>query len=216
MNLPKKQRGATKYGGKGPYSFKSFNHLNIPLAQINTLVTSANHAGSKSTWCTYRTAYNMLNKCQEHVNKDLSLPLDESKTLIFVAWCIDKGNACSTIKSYLSGLKAMHNSEGLGDITLLTPMVEKVLLGKDHMPEEKISQKRLPCTLNSLRLLKVKLRSSSLQIHSQIAIWALCSLAFFGAFRIGELLCKYTQSYDPAYTLLKKDVSIKKTKEGHS
>ena len=39
-------------------------------------------------------------------------------------------------------------------------------------------------------------------------IWSVCTLAFNGAFRVGELLSKTARSFDPLNVLLRRDVWI--------
>ena len=210
--LTKKKQGVSKYGNNGPYSKKSFKDKNIPVDLKNILATSANHAVAKKSWSSYKTAYNMLLKCQVETKLDLSLPLNELKVLTFISWCIKKDNKSSTIKVYLAGLRSLHIEKGFSSINFCTPLVKQVITGRENMPVTSSAKKRLPCTLAILKLLKSKLRSSKILVNIQLTIWCICTIAFFGAFRIGELLCKNTTFYDPAYTLLKQDLSLTKTK----
>lgn len=212
-HFPKEKSGTTKYGENGIYHKKNFDSKNIPNSLKPILARSANHAVAKHTWLSYKTAHNMLEKCEFETGADLSFPLDEDKTLIFVGWCIERGLKGQTIKSYISGLKSFHISKGFGSIDLLTPMVKQVIAGRLNMPEKRVKVKRLPCTINILKLLKAKLRLSKLSVGVQLLVWAVSSLAFYGAFRCGELLSKYSLQFDKKFTLLKKDISIHQSKE---
>lgn len=211
--LATKKRGVSKYGDKGPYSLNTFNKKNIPNNLKEIIASTANHAVTQKSWGNYKTANNLLELCQRETNYDLSLPLCEDKTLIFVSWCIKRKNKSSTIKVYLAGLRSLHIERGFISIDLYTPLVKQVVRGRENMPFSNSTKLRLPCTLSILRLLKSKLRVSNLLINIQLTIWCVCTIAFFGAFRIGELLCKNTKKYDPDFTLMKKDLSITKTKE---
>jgi hypothetical protein len=209
----KKQTGASKYGGRGLFTNITFEGRNIPSSLKPTLVKAANFSIANKTWSTYNSAHNMLLQCSSDTNSDLSLPLSEDKTLIFIAWCIEKGNAVSTVRSYLSGLKTFQVANKFGEQELLTPLVNKVLQGHEHMPKAKAgSSKRLPCTISILKLLKTKLRIAKLDKQIKLLIWSACTIAFYGAFRMGELLCKSVSTYDPRYSLLRKDVTIIKCK----
>ena len=208
-----KKQGVSKYGNNGPYSQKTFKDKNIPCDLKRILANTANHAVTKKSWGNYKTANNLLELCQKETNYDLSLPLCEIKTLIFVSWCIKRNNKSSTIKVYLAGLRALHIEKGLLVTNLYSPLVSQVIKGRENMLISNNHNIRLPCTLSILRLLKTKLRNSKLLTDIQITIWCISTLAFYGAFRMGELLCKSTKEYDPNYSLTKKDISISKTKE---
>jgi hypothetical protein len=211
--LAMKKRGVSKYGDKGPYSSKSFNKKNIPLDLKEIIASTANHAVTQKSWGSYKTANNLLQLCQKETKYNLSLPLSEEKTLIFISWCIKRGNKGSTIKVYLAGLRSLHIEKGFSLVDLYTPMVKQVIKGRENMPISSSTNQRLPCTLSILRLLKSKLRTSKLLINVQLLIWCIATLSFFGAFRIGELLCKNTTKFDPDFTLTKRDLCITETKE---
>lgn len=211
--LAKKKRGVSKYGEKGPYSLKTFKVNDIPKELKKIIASTANHAVTQKSWGNYKTASNLLELCKKETGFDLSLPLSEEKTLVFISWCIKRNNKSTTIRVYLAGLRSLHIEKGFTCIDLYTPLVRQVIRGRENMPISSRPKVRLPCTLSILRLLKAKLRSSGLLTNIQLTIWSVCTLAFFGAFRIGELLSKCTGEYDPDYTLTKKDISITKSKD---
>ena len=68
--------------------------------------------------------------------------------------------------------------------------------------------KRLPITPTALRLLKLAISKERYDKHDMRILWLLCTLAFHGSFRMGELLQKSTKVYDPVFTLLKRDVVL--------
>ncbi len=43
--------------------------------------------------------------------------------------------------------------------------------------------------------------------YNKIVMWTCCLVAFFGSFRLGELLSKKTRQFDKTSTLLKKHVT---------
>ena len=216
-NLPKICPGVTKYGDKGLYNADSFNHIEIPQNLKKVLVKSANNSLACKTWGTYKSSLNMLNICAEELNVSLAFPLKEGKILSFVAWCINKGNSADTIKSYLAGLTQAHLALGLKAPNFYTKLVSQVLKGQNNVyAKNKNKQIRLPCTLTVLRLLKAVLAKAPIKTDEKIVIWAACCIAFYGAFRMSELLCKKSSSYDPEYTLLKRDVKVKNSGEKSS
>ena len=65
-----------------------------------------------------------------------------------------------------------------------------------------------------LKLIKAELKISDLEKKDKLLVWSVCTLAFMGAFRIHELLAKREGVYDPNFTLLGRDVKVKKVKVG--
>ena len=155
---------------------------------------------------------NKLDECSKAVNMDMSYPLSELCVLTFVTWCLHVGLKASSINTYLSGLKTGHRMRGLGAPNLRSEWVSLVLTGggnKDMIESNK--KMRLPCTLNTLRLLKGELKLSNLRPVTKLLIFAACTTAYYGACRMGELLCKNKSSYDPRFTLIREDISIDTT-----
>ena len=68
---------------------------------------------------------------------------------------------------------------------------------------------RMPMTIPLLRLLKGKIRQADLDTDMKLLMWAVSTLAFYGAFRIHELLSKNEATYDPDHTLLVEDVKLR-------
>ena len=58
-------------------------------------------------------------------------------------------------------------------------------------------------------LLKETTKEWKEEMVTKLLMWAICTLAFHGAFRIHELLCKTETEYDPDFTLLAEDVKVR-------
>ena len=163
------------------------------------LVNSANHAFASKTKSSYSTAFKMLIKCQDHFGEQFSFPLSERELLLFIGWNIERGLKSSTIKSYLSGLKAIHKAKGLGVLCTDSIFINDILTGRHNLD---VSNKvispntRLPCTLEILKLLKQEIRLADYPNHDKIVMWASCSLLFYGAMRSNELLCQDEEFFD--------------------
>lgn len=191
------------------YNLNSLEHLNIPAKLKCILIDHANHSLAVRTWNTYKSSLKMLSKCSDELMFSYDFPLKEETILTFIAWCLEKRNTASTIKSYLSGLRQAHIALGLKGLNLNTDLVHQVLTGSANIAlSSKSNKKRVPCTLNILKLLKAEIKASSLSNSMQILVWSVCCIAFFGAFRMAELLSKRTSCYNPDFTLLKKDVKL--------
>ena len=211
--LPKKTISRAKYNNQGFFKKHSFQDKNLPEIIEKTLADTVNYAISSNTKSTYNTAVNILNLCREELSEPLEIPLDERDTLIFIGFCIKRGNQGSTVKSYLSGLKKYHISLGYKNFDYMTPLVKEVLEGQNKKKiratmEGKGTGIRIPCTLNVLKLIKHELKMARLEPDEKIVVWATCTLSFYGALRISEVLCKDQYEYDPLDTLLIRDVKI--------
>jgi hypothetical protein len=68
--------------------------------------------------------------------------------------------------------------------------------------------------MNVMRLLKEEVRLWEVSIDQKLLVWAIATIAFHGAFRIHELLCKVESEFDPDFTLLNKDVRVKADSSG--
>ena len=205
--------GTTKYGPFGQISDQTFNKFNFSQSQTKKLRETANYALSKETWSCYRTALRMLNKCSNETNKNLDLPLNESKTLTFIAWLLERNLTSSTVNSYLSGLRQAHISAGMEVPNLRSPLILQILEGKKHIDNIErnngLKPTRLPMTPTIMKLLKTELKISSLPKPDKLLIWTVATTAFMGSFRIHELLCKNVNSFDPSFTLLHEDIKLK-------
>ncbi len=155
----------------------------------------------------------MLKKCSSETKIDLSLPLNEKKTLIFVDWLARvKSLKSNTINSYLAGVRQLHNATGLPAPELRSDLVKLVLKGISNANGIESRRKnwsgRLPMTVNSMLLFRKLINSSEFSAHDKALLWAVSTVAFAGAFRIHEILAKTESTFDPDFTLLTKDTSL--------
>jgi hypothetical protein len=168
---------------------------------------------AKKTWCTYKTAETMLKKCALDSKVDMTLPLNEKQTLVFIDWLARVKNLkASTINSYLAGLRQLHIATGLPTPELRSDLVKLVLKGITNANGIESRKKnwsgRLPMTVNSMLLFKKLIYNSEFSQHDKALLWAVATVAFAGAFRIHEILAKTESTFDRDFTLLTKDVSL--------
>ena len=153
----------------------------------------------------------MWRKCEAETKQKLDLPWKQEQTLIFLDWLIsDRKVSAATASSYLAGMKKAHEMRGLDDHVLRKGLVNQVIKGKQHLEAvEKRTLKdkgRLPVTLTIMEMIKETIRTSTYPVERKLLIWTVCTLAFHGSFRIHEILCQNETFFDPAYTLLARDV----------
>lgn len=93
----------------------------------------------------------------------------------------------------------------------IMPKLHAVQMGvaKTHtisMPPEPNRQQRRPITPSILRAIKMVWSSSATE-HDTIMLWAICTLAFFGFFRLGEIILSDTR-FDLAQRLAMGDIAV--------
>lgn len=104
----------------------------------------------------------------------------------------------------------MHLTLGLEPNQLRTGIVNQVLAGKVNLEKIQPSMKptRIPITVKVLKLIKTELRATNYGNPDKLMIWLLCTIAFAGGFRCGELLCKKETEFDPKKDLLNRDMKL--------
>ena len=190
-----------------------FSSFNIPEDVAESLAAVGSFGLAKSTWSTYRTSERQLLHCQKDTKTSMELPLSQSQILIYIDWLIRVRRVKSTtISSYLAGIRQLHLVKGIEPPNIRSAAVRMVLKGKGHMDSIQdravTKAKRLPMTLNLMRLLKAKIRNWDQDDDTKLLTWAVCTAAFHDSFRIHEILTKESKTFDPDFTLLGRDVRM--------
>jgi hypothetical protein len=73
---------------------------------------------------------------------------------------------------------------------------------------KRVHKGRLPVTLALLKMLKHRIRNQEWTTNRKLLVWAVCTMAFHGGFRIHELLARSSSTFDPDFTLLGQDAKI--------
>lgn len=143
-------------------------------------------------------------------NVSSPFPLTEHLMCCYASFLADEGLAPQTIKSYLSALRNMQLSLGLPDPRehSALPMLRRVQAGisRCRLKKGATTNVRLPITSHMLRKIKQSLLSSS--DPNRLVLWAIACTAFFGFFRLGELLPASRAAYSPATSLSWGDISV--------
>jgi len=178
------------------------------------LLSLAGHSLTQRTWASYRTAERMfLTYCKQNMTSN-SLPINQSTLAGFVHWLIYKrGLKGASVSNYLAGIRMMHIVKGIEAPTLRSDFIQLILTGKKNQDAARRlrgeeNKERQPVTPDILRLLKARLRNSPHGRKDSVTFWTIFTTLYHGAFRGGELLCKSTTHFDPAFTLLKEDIRL--------
>ena len=137
-------------------------------------------------------------------------PLSEYMLCCFAAYLADEGLAPQTAKCYLAAVRNTQLSLGLPDPRDQSslPLLKRVLAGisRSRLPLQSSPRVRLPITVSILTQMHHALHPSS---HpDKTLLWAIASVAFFGFFRLGELLVESPTKYDPSTSLSWGDVAV--------
>ena len=136
-------------------------------------------------------------------------PFTETVLCSFAAYLADQGLSPQTIKSYLAGVRNMQLSLGLPDPRDQSslPILKRVQAGiwRARLGTTP-ARVRLPVTLPLLWQLRQYLDTTA--HRERVAMWAICCMAFFGYFRLGEVLLESPNSFDQQYHLTWGDVAV--------
>jgi len=61
---------------------------------------------------------------QTQTGESVTLPLDDNKVLIYVAWLFSRGLQRRTVSTYLSGLRQVHLAKGIPILSLRPDLVK--------------------------------------------------------------------------------------------
>ena len=142
-----------------------------------------------------------------------SLPLchranHQHSLALYVSHLSKQGKKASSIKTSLSGISWFFKIDGLPDPTK-SFVLNRMLIGLKRNQTIPTSR-AAPITLPILYRLLAALESSPRSRYSKALFEAIFLLAYYGAFRAGELVVSAT----PKHTLQLKNVSLKLLKEG--
>ena len=163
-----------------------------------------------STQKTYQAANKrFLSFCTQY-NVSQPFPLSEHLLCSFAAYLADQGLAPQTGKSYLSALRSMQISLGLPDPRDQSslPILKRVQAGISRTRALKgtPTRIRLPITVRILEAIQHSLATST--NPDKGVLWAVSASAFFGFFRLGELLQESSTQFNPATSLAWGDVAV--------
>jgi hypothetical protein len=166
-------------------------------------------AYASSTWNGMMAAKSCFEKFEfETENKfNWPIPLDGMKK--FVNWAIlEKDMSAKTVKVYISNIATLHKLKNLDSSECKNFTIKTMLRGAENLSfyDENSLKQRNVMTLAVLRLFGHELSISDWSVHSVSVVWTAACTAFFGSFRLSELLSKEENRFNPFETLLWRDI----------
>jgi hypothetical protein len=156
------------------------------------------------TWTKYKSGWNALKDFELYTNSSFPFPLSREVIRAFTSWCLSVRKLKPTsVRAYLSALSCLHRLQGFATLEAQDPLVSAMLKGSSHLLAltGSWSNKRRVMTLPLLRHLGHNIALTSWDKVTQQTVWAACVTAFFGSFRMGEILCPNDFAFDPTTTL---------------
>jgi len=148
---------------------------------------------AKTSWNRYNAAFHSWTNYVNFYGKLYSWPFDISLLRGYVNWAINvKHLQPNTVRIYLSDLKLAHCLRNAKTDIFDDFFVKKMLKGADHLKMyNKIKNKtKLVMTFQMLRILGHEITKTDWTIEKKRIFWSASCLAYFGSFRMGELLAK--------------------------
>jgi hypothetical protein len=138
-------------------------------------------------------------------------PLPVETICKYVNWCfVTKKLEASTIRSYLANLATIHRLKNFDAANFTSFLVKTHVRGVENLSLMKGVNKRTrrAMTLPVLKILGHEIAKKNWSANSKIVVWAAMCVAFFGSFRIGEILSKFEFSFNPIETFIWKNVKF--------
>ena len=173
--------GKTKSSSK---SSRSSQSSKISTSDIESIIERLKNGRHRmSTRKNYRNVWKNFNEF--FIRLDVKPPTWEERIALFVAYLIDKKRQSATIKSYVSAIRAVLQSDGVNlneDRVLITSLTRSCRVINDTV------RTRLPIQKGMLRVIlkQVKIYFKS-QPYLTVLYQALFSTAYFGLLRVGEI-----------------------------
>ena len=150
-------------------------------------------------FCNFCIKYNILTP----------FPLTEKTLCTYAAFLADQSLAPQTVKAYLSAVRNKQILLGLPDPREQSalPMLKRVQAGISRARMLKGSPPRIRLPITAHLLAKIQNHLAATGNIEGTVIWAIAATAFFGFFRLGELLPESASTFNPATGLAWGDVA---------
>lgn len=165
---------------------------------------------AKGSWAKHEAALNSFKKFKTNSSKKVNWPMNEEDLANYCDWGARNNLKCRTIRSYLSSLEVLHEFKKLETISFKSKLLKTQLCGIQNIENYAALGKstRKVMTVPLLRLLGHSISKTNWDDLSKQLIWTACTVAFFGSFRMGELLCSSEKGFNPNDTLMWSDVKF--------
>jgi hypothetical protein len=168
-------------------------------------------AFSANSWNRYNSSLNCYKKFLKTEGKFLQFPFNKESLRGFVSWALNtKLLQPNTVRVYISDLKLSHQLRDLECNIFEDFFTRTMLKGADNLNMyNNITKKtKLAMTFNMLKILGHQICKSNWESEKKRLFWAASCLAFFGSFRMGEIL-PTNNNFNTAETLNWNDIKFR-------
>ena len=181
-----------------------------------TMLSSLALSRCNKTMDNYNIALNHAKRIQALTGLDMKPPFTADKLALFVAFMQQERDVeANTINSYLRGLRFWQNASGFPVQTLMNPMIAAMIKGHSNKLKVLVDTgarrkpKRRAITFPMLAWFRCFIENkANLGEVDKKAIITAATCAFYGSFRMGELLSSSATTFDQSCVLLVKDVKF--------
>ena len=182
-------------------------------ATIEKAVETFSTSVTRETQGGYATATRHYFAAEKALGRKFEVPPTELEYIFLTTYLMNQNLSVCTIRGYLAGIRFYLLSLGVTSPPKLPLLAEQLLIGMKNQTSDPIDtaskKTRRAITAKMLRIhghgIAVTAEWSS---YEKSLRWAVVLIAWWGSFRIGELLSKSKTSFHPGSTLLASDVKI--------
>lgn len=162
---------------------------------------------SKQSWSKHNSALNLFKLFCNKYNHSHNLPIQLETMRAFTTWALtEKSLQPTTVKSYISSLKIIHELSNLPYVDFAKDKCIVLLFkGAENMFTNN-KPARFAMNIHLLKIIGHRIAESNWCDFSKQVVWAACTLCFFTACRMGEIVSNNESSWDPKKTLLWENV----------
>ena len=176
----------------------------LPVENLQHLAGQLIQAGiAYNSRSTYNTAIRVFNKFLSAYGFKSQLPIPVQHLTLFISYCFEKGLSPKSISTYVAGINYYHKLHGFYDLNGIF-IVKKILEGCHRSRSTR--DKRAPLTKHVLLAVCRSLTEVCFDSYEVKLFHSLFTLAYFGMFRVGELV--NTNKHQQGNALLNEDVQI--------
>jgi hypothetical protein len=184
--------------------WKSENSLHKQKGLQKTYLSLLANSLAKQTWKRYLCAHKIWIEFKKFAKKSEHFLIERDKTA-FICWCKNYRNLKSqTINMYISALDKIKNL-AVGKETKSSLL--KGLKNQENKNIDKKTKKKI-VDFPTLKKLKENLHDKKSPSFDEILIWTVCLIAFWGCFRLAEILTKKTIAFDKHSDILWRDITF--------
>jgi hypothetical protein len=168
---------------------------------------------TRNTWRKYESAWNLFEAFLTDRNLPFNCPIPITQLRQFAVWAdYHRHLSPSTIKSYISALSKLQLLLGFDQVSFNSDAWLKAFFqgtenAKIYEPQKNSTRRAV--TFEILTLIGHQITHSGWSEFTKSLFWAVSLIAFWGSFRLGELLCTDNSAFDPFSTLLWDDITFR-------